>query len=219
MLAKEVDPLGAEVVEHPLPARGADGALDQLLVGRAGLVVATFPKLGGVAEVVPIARAQCGRIVRPHALPVFEVHRPPAVEVAVDRRLRIDGHVLVQRRPALLGRVPRIGDEPLHDRADLSIGQHQMTHEHGTGPHWLKCDPATQSQGRLDRRTVYRDMEVRARERIFVDAPGLVSPFSADRLIDRSPVQVGGPRRARQTESDQQGDRNYKMPHFQAPRE
>ena len=57
--------------------------------------------LAGVAEGVPVARAQRRRALVPGSPAVLEAHRPPAGQMAVNRRLRIDGDVLVERRASL----------------------------------------------------------------------------------------------------------------------
>ena len=95
-----------EVVEHALALGGAHGALDQLLVRRAVVVEGTLPHLARVAELIPVGRAQAGRVVRPEPAAVLEVDGPAPVEVAVHRRLRVDRDVLVHRGAALLRRVP-----------------------------------------------------------------------------------------------------------------
>jgi hypothetical protein len=107
VLAQEVDPFRVEVREHALAARRPHGAFDQLLVAGARLVIAALPHLTGIAEVVPVGRAQPGRVLRPQPAAVLEVQRPAAVEVPVDGRLRVHRDVLVDRGPALLRRVPQ----------------------------------------------------------------------------------------------------------------
>src|SRR5207248_9540444 len=103
---EEVQPLGREVLEDPLAACPADGALHEFLVLRALAVVVALPQLAGVAERIPVARAQLCRFRPPHSAAILEVHRPFPVDVPVDRGLSVDGDVLVQRGAPALGLKP-----------------------------------------------------------------------------------------------------------------
>ena len=85
-------------------------------------------------------------------------------------------------------------DQPFHHRADLVLGQHQITHKHGAIPHGKKADPRAQRKRGFDRNSVHRDFKVSPRQPVLVDSSRLTGARFAHRLINLTPVDLGSAR-------------------------
>ena len=88
------------------------------------------------------------------------------------------------------------GEQLRHHRIDLALGQHEVAHDHRAAIHALEGKPATERERRLDRDAVEGDVQVAARQCVFVHVPRLVGARFAERLIHLAPLHVGGQRRA-----------------------
>src|SRR6185312_7350570 len=105
-------------------------------------------------------------------------------------------------------------DQPCHYRTDLAVSQHQIAHEHGAGTARLERDPATQRQSGFDRNTIDGNTQIRARERVLVNATGLVRAFSSDSLVHLSPVDIGAGGCGRDSK---QGNQSCETVHLRTP--
>ena len=76
-----------------------------------------------------------------------------------------------------------------HDRIDLGVQEHKVSHDHGTAMRGLECDPAAERQCRLDRHSVQRHREIRARKAVAVNVVR-DGGLAAERLVDLLPVDV-----------------------------
>ena len=79
--------------------------------------------------------------------------------------------------------------EDLHDRVQLSLGEHQVAHDHRlVTSRRMEGEPGAERQGRPDRDAVERDLQVRARQAEPADAARLPGGLPAEDLLDLLPV-------------------------------
>src|SRR5271168_230490 len=77
--------------------------------------------------------------------------------------------------------------EAFHHGADLSVGEHQITHEHGAAAHGNKRDPSAEREGWFDRNAVNVNLKIASRQSVLVNATRQASARLAYRGIDLVP--------------------------------
>ncbi len=107
-------------------------------------------------------------------------------DVHVENRHGRSQQMIVDR-----GDLNPIGNQSLHDRADLGVREHQVAHEHRPIAGGQKGNPGAQRQCGFDSDTVDCHGQVRSRQTIFVRAAGLIGALPADGLIHLSPINRG----------------------------
>jgi len=107
-------------------------------------------------------------------------------------------------------------DEALHHGTDLGVRKYHVAHDHGAIVRWLECEPRAQRKRGFDRDAIQGDMEIRARQTVFVHASGQIRSRPTEGSIHLGPVEVGGRRAGARCHREHSGNPCHDAIHIES---